>query len=45
MPYGYYGFYWMDYTYIFVIIGAVICLIASAGMNSDKIVIEFMTRF
>lgn len=34
MPYGYYGFYWMDYTYIFVIIGAVICLIASAGMNS-----------
>ena len=24
----------MDYTYIFVIIGAVICLIASAGMNS-----------
>ena len=34
MPYGYYGFYWMDYTYILVIIGAIICLAASAKMNS-----------
>ena len=34
MPYGYYGFYWMDYTYILVVIGAIICLIASARMNS-----------
>ena len=34
MPYRYYGFYWMDYTYILVVIGAIICLIASARMNS-----------
>ena len=34
MPYGYYGFYWMDYTYILVVIGVIICLIASARMNS-----------
>ncbi len=35
MPFGYgYGFYWMDYTYILVIIGAVICMIASGRMNS-----------
>ncbi len=33
MPFGY-GFFWMDYTYILVIIGAVICLIASGRMNS-----------
>lgn len=31
--YGY-GFYWMDYTYILVVIGAIICLIASGRMNS-----------
>ena len=34
MPYGYgYGFYW-DPTYILVVIGAVICMLASAMVNS-----------
>ncbi len=33
MGYGYYGYYF-DFTYILVIIGAVICLMASAGVNS-----------
>lgn len=33
MGYGYYGYYF-DYTYILVLIGAVICLLASAGVNS-----------
>ena len=31
--YGYYGYYY-DFTYILVLIGAVICLLASAGVNS-----------
>lgn len=34
MYYGHYGFYWMDYTYLLVIAGAIICLIASAVMNA-----------
>lgn len=34
MPYYGYGYYWMDYTYILVVIGAVICLIASASMKN-----------
>jgi len=33
MGYGYYGYYF-DFTYLLVIIGAVICLLASAGVNS-----------
>ena len=33
MGYGYYGYYF-DYTYILVLIGAIICLLASAGVNS-----------
>ncbi|MCI8513281.1 MAG: zinc metallopeptidase [Lachnospiraceae bacterium] len=33
MPYGYYGFYW-EPTYVLVLIGAVISLLASAGVRS-----------
>jgi hypothetical protein len=33
MPYGYYGYYY-DPTYLLVIVGAVICLIASARVKS-----------
>lgn len=31
--YGYYGYY-IDYTYVLVLIGAALCLLASAGVNS-----------
>jgi Zn-dependent membrane protease YugP len=33
MPYGFYGFYW-DPTYVLVLIGAVLCMIASARVQS-----------
>lgn len=31
---AYYGYYYFDPTYIFLIIGAAICMIASARVNS-----------
>ena len=35
MGYGYgYGYYYMDWTYILVLIGAVLCMVASAKVNS-----------
>ena len=35
MGYGYgYGYYYMDWTYILVLIGAVLCMVASARVNS-----------
>lgn len=33
--YGYYGFYW-DPTYYLVVIGAIICLIASARVKGTS---------
>lgn len=33
--YGYYGFYW-DPTYYLVVIGAIICLIASARVKEPS---------